>query len=142
MTAQQIYRQKVYGNFRKRGKPEKRKNSKFRENRPGMSADHLKLIRKLPCCVPGCNVVGCDPHHLQDTGARERGMGLRSTDRWAIPLCRLHHDEVHSLGSRRERQWFEQFGMDPYEVAISLWTLRGDAAAMTRVIIANKGLRK
>lgn len=46
MTAQQIYREKVYGNFRKRGKPEKKKNSKFREQRPGMSEDHLKLIRK------------------------------------------------------------------------------------------------
>lgn len=134
---QQIAKPKIYGNFRKRGKPEKKKNSKFREQRPGMSEDHLKLIRKCPCCVCPTYPAG-QVHHLKQTGANERAMGVRSTDRWGVPLCLIHHDLVERVGSRREVAWFEEFKLDPYELARSLWESTGDLGKMIKIIQAHK----
>ena len=136
MTAQQIYRPKVLGNFRKRSKPEKRKNSKFRENRQGMSEEHLALLRKCPCAVCPRTPAGTVHHLKQGTG--ERAMGIRSTDRWGVPLCLVHHDEVERQGTRREVAWFAAFGIDPHELARSLWESTGDLGRMIRIIQAHK----
>ena len=136
MTAQQIYRPKLLANFRKRSKPEKKKNSKFRENRPGMSEDHLKLIRKCPCCV--CPTFPAGTCHHRKFGTGERAMGVRSTDKWGVPLCLIHHDEVERQGTRREVAWFSQFGIDPHELARSLWESTGDLGKMIRIIQAHK----
>ena len=36
-----------------------------------------------------------------------------------MPLCRIHHREVHSVGD--EAAWWNKFGVDPYLVAAELW---------------------
>jgi hypothetical protein len=135
---------KVVGNFRPtrtaRQKAKASKSSEKRAERPGNSEEHLAAIRKCPCCVPSCNRVGgVDPHHIKSAG--ERGAGLRASDRWAVPLCRPHHDEIERLGSRNEATWFRQHGIEVIDLAASLWGSRADAATMTKIILAFKVVR-
>lgn len=136
MTAQEIKREVVFCNFR----PSKRERMKNRpsaaEKREGMSEAHLRLIRQLPCCV--CGKPGpSDPHHLKANLSHERGVGRRATDKWAVPMCRMHHDEVEAAGSRKETSWFAYFGIDPLELASALWNGTGDRDRMFRILDAH-----
>lgn len=137
--ASEIFRERQLGNF-KPSRSERLKAKRVRDpraDREGNSEAHLAAIRKLPCCIPKCNKVGCDCHHLK-AGTNERGMGLRSSDRWAVPLCRRHHEEVERVGSRNETIWFG--GLNPIDLAHALWKASPDAAAMTKIVLAHKGV--
>ena len=106
---------------------------KARDKRPGMSEKHLANIRKL-CCSLCMESAPSQVHHLKrDTG--ERGMQLRATDKWGIPLCLTCHDYVERLGTRNEPTWFKQ-------LAESLWGNRHSLAAMQLVFISNKEVWK
>jgi hypothetical protein len=63
-----------------------------------------------------------DPHHLKSGPAKaERGMGMKATDRWLAPLCRICHSAVERIGSRREFEWFAANGIDdPYGMTDAL----------------------
>lgn len=134
--------QRMAGNF----KPKKADKIKAkmtpadkRKELPGNSEKHLAAIRTLPCVIPGCQVVGCDPHHLKSGPASaERGMGKKATDRWTVSLCRRHHDEVERLSSRSELKWFEKYGIETLELAAALWMVSPDKGAMFRIVIAHK----
>lgn len=107
------------------------------KKRPGMSEKHLTFIRRLPCCASG-QAAPSDPHHLKQGLENERGVGRRSTDRWAVPLSRKMHDQLEALGSRREREWFLQHGIeDPLELANALWNNTGDLERMKAVLMAH-----
>lgn len=134
MTASQIYRPKVLGNFKNRGPKEKHQNSKWRKERDGMSQDHLALIRKLPCCIT--KGKGGEAHHLK-SGTGERGMSVRSSDKWAVPVCRNAHEEIERAGTKNERSHFLARGIDPHELARALWANTGDIDAMRRVLTAH-----
>lgn len=118
-----------------------RKNKpKSAAKREGMSKAHLELIRQLPCCVTG-TPARSDPHHLLEGLAHERGVARKATDRWAVPLCRAKHDELHRLGSRKEWAWFRDHGIDdPLELAAALWRVSGDLERMRKVLQAHMGL--
>jgi hypothetical protein len=80
----------------------------------------------LPCIVAGCPVhqyMGVDPHHLRSGPAGEdrRRTGHRAADRWALPLCRTHHDEIERAGTRGERELFDAWGLNPYFPTMALW---------------------
>ena len=51
------------------------------------------------------------------------GLGQKSSDLSAIPLCRVHHRAVHRCGN--EGQWWSEAGVDPLKVAERLWKKRG-----------------
>lgn len=130
----QIYRERVYGNFKRPKGERMKKKAGAASRRPGMSAAHLDLIRKLPCTH--CLAVGkCEAHHLK-AGTNERGMGLRSTDRWAVPLCHDCHMELEAMGSRNEAKWFDLVGVVPVELASALWYSTGDLPTMLRILLA------
>ena len=133
MTAQELRKPHLYGNFRQRGiKPKKK-----RQTRPGMSKKHLALIRQLPCCVTGWEPCG-EAHHLKGTG--ERGMGMRSTDRWAVPLSHEPHMQLEGYGSLNERAWFRYHGIsDPHALADALWHSSGDLERMKEIVRAHRG---
>lgn len=79
-----------------------------------------------------------DPHHLK-AGTNERGAGMRSTDRWAVPLCRTHHDEIERAGSRNETAIFRSWGIDDaLQLASDLWKSTGDISKMIHIIYAHK----
>jgi hypothetical protein len=134
--ASEIFRERQLGNFKSRSRPI-RGSSKWRDRRPGMSGPHCDLIRKLPCCVTLRMPAG-EVHHLKQTGAKERGMGLRSTDMWAVPLGHDMHMDLEAQGSRNEVAWFMAHGIDdPNALAMDLWYATGCLDKMTRIVIAH-----
>jgi len=139
----QVPRERVLANF----KPSvteravaKRNREPAAARRPGMSEEHLVLIRQLPSCVSG-RVGPCDPHHLKSgAAAAERGVQLKATDRWTVPLKRDEHDELERISSRREEAWFRERGIaDVSELANALWINTGDLERMRRVMQAHMG---
>jgi hypothetical protein len=45
----------------------------------------------MPCLV--CGRKPSDPHHLRF--AQPRALGRKASDEFTVPLCRMHHREVH-----------------------------------------------
>jgi hypothetical protein len=65
---------------------------------------------------------------------------MRATDRWAVPLLRIEHDELHRISSRLEEAWFRERGVDDViELANALWKGTGDLERMWRVMQAHMG---
>lgn len=134
---QEVPRDKVLANFRQPYAPKAPASQGWRKQRPGMSEAHLALIRKLPCTV--CHVRPSDAHHLKCGPARkERGVALKATDRWAVPACRFHHDDLERIGSRNEAAWFDSRGVNAVELANALWQATGNLPRMALVLIAHK----
>jgi hypothetical protein len=79
-----------------------------------------------------------EAHHLKQ-GTGERGAGMRSSDKWAVPLSHAPHMELERESSRNEAKWFERHGIDaPLDLAAALWNASPDVAAMTRIIMAHR----
>src|SRR5207237_114537 len=76
---------------------------------------HLRFVAKQPCLV--CGRQPSDAHHLRF--AQSRGLGLKVSDEFTVPLCRGHHREVHRYG--KESQWWENAGINSLEIASKLW---------------------
>jgi hypothetical protein len=77
--------------------------------------DHLRFVAAQPCLV--CGRTPSDPHHIKF--AEQRTMGRRVSDRFAVPICRLHHRELHRRGN--ERAWWQKQAIDRLAVAARLW---------------------
>jgi hypothetical protein len=77
--------------------------------------DHLRFVAAQPCLV--CGRTPSDPHHIQF--AEQRAMGRKVSDRFSVPICRLHHRELHRSGN--ERAWWQGQGIDPLSTAAALW---------------------
>ena len=77
--------------------------------------EHRKFVLRQPCLV--CGRVPSDPHHL--TFTQPRALGRRVSDEFTVPVCRLHHRELHRSGN--EAAWWQQFNIDPIPVALRLW---------------------
>jgi hypothetical protein len=78
--------------------------------------DHLRFVASQPCLV--CGRTPSDAHHIQF--AEQRAMGRKVSDRFTVPICRLHHRELHRRGN--ERAWWQSQGIDPLAIAATLWT--------------------
>jgi hypothetical protein len=89
---------------------------------------HLRLVASHPCLV--CGRQPCDAHHLRH--AQPRGLGQKVSDEYTVPLCRIHHREVH--GKSQEAAWWKTLRIDPLKIASDLWqqTISRDHASMTR----------
>jgi len=136
----EIKRELVLANFKNRSAVHPRKKRSEWKPRAGMSSKHLEFIRSLPCCK--CMAQdGVQAHHLKQ-GTGERGAGMRSTDRWAVPLCgpgaQDCHGEVERIGAKNEISWFLRFGIDPHELARGLWASTGKRNQMLAVLLANR----
>ena len=77
--------------------------------------EHVRHVAKQPCLV--CGRQPCDPHHLRFT--QSRALGRKVSDEFTVPLCRGHHREVHRCGD--ELAWWHKVGINPSEVARTLW---------------------
>lgn len=105
--------------------------------RDGMSQKHLAFLRSLPCCVCG-SVHLVHAHHLLRTG--EHGMGMKSPDRFAIPLCSAFsyapgngcHQDLHAAGD--EEAYLASKGIDGRSLAASLWRVTGDREAALTIL--------
>lgn len=138
---QQIDKGPVVSNF-KTPKAERKKHVSAQRRREGNDDAYLALIRQLPCCVPGCQAFApSDPHHLKGGPAKqERALGRKSTDKWAVPMCRRHHDSL-PVNAKDEPAAFEEFGLTTiYELADALYHAPREVGIMTRIVKAHKEL--
>jgi hypothetical protein len=76
---------------------------------------HLRFVATQPCLVCGRNPS--DVHHVKF--AELSAIGRKVSDRFTVPLCRLHHHELHQRGN--ERPWWKTQDIDPLLVAATLW---------------------
>jgi hypothetical protein len=133
-----------YGNWKpKRAERLKAKQSPAdkRKKLPGNSEKHLAALRLLPCCIPGCTVVGSEVHHLKSGG--HRGAGMKAPDRLGVPLCHEHHiNGVERVGAKNELSWFAKFGVEPLELAAALWMVSPDKASMARIVLVHKQVKR
>jgi hypothetical protein len=79
--------------------------------------DHLKFVSRQPCLV--CGRTPVDPHHLRFV--QPRALGRKVSDEFVVPVCRLHHRELHRHGD--EAAWWKKINIDPRPVALRLWHL-------------------
>jgi hypothetical protein len=77
--------------------------------------EHRKFVTRQPCLV--CGRVPSDPHHL--TFTQPRALGHRVSDEFIVPVCRIHHRELHRSGD--EAAWWQKLNIDPLPVALRLW---------------------
>ena len=77
--------------------------------------DHLKFVSKQPCVV--CGREPSDAHHLRF--AQPRALGRKVSDEFTVPVCRLHHRELHREGD--EAVWWAALKIDPVPIALALW---------------------
>jgi hypothetical protein len=77
--------------------------------------DHRKFVLRQACLV--CGRLPSDPHHL--TFTQPRALGRRVSDEFMVPLCRIHHRELHRSGD--EATWWRKLNIDPLPVALRLW---------------------
>ena len=77
--------------------------------------DHLRFVATQPCLV--CGRTPSDAHHLKF--AEQGGIGRKVSDRFTVPICRLHHRELHRRGN--ERAWWQSQRIDPLVIAAELW---------------------
>lgn len=78
---------------------------------------HLKFVASQPCLL--CGRSPSDAHHLRF--AQPRAMGRKVSDEFTVPLCRVHHRQLHQSGN--ELQWWIAMDrdVDPLEIAKGLW---------------------
>jgi hypothetical protein len=77
--------------------------------------EHRKFVSRQACLV--CGRTPSDPHHL--TFMQPRALGNRVSDEFTVPVCRIHHRELHRHGD--EAAWWGKVHIDPVPVAHRLW---------------------
>jgi len=77
--------------------------------------DHLRFVAAQPCTL--CGRKPCEAHHLRY--AQPRALGRRVSDEFTVPLCRVHHRELHRQGD--ERSWWNKSNIDPMPIALGFW---------------------
>jgi len=68
---------------------------------------HLRFVAKQPCLV--CGRQPSDAHHLRF--AQSRGLSLKVSNEFTVPLCRAHHRELHRAG--KETDWWAKAVSNP-----------------------------
>ena len=76
---------------------------------------HREFVAAQPCVV--CGRQPSDAHHLRFT--QPRALGRKVSDEFTVPLCRMHHREIHR--SVKEQHWWSRLGIDPVPIADKLW---------------------
>ena len=80
------------------------------------SKEHLRYVGRQPCLI--CGRPPSHAHHIRY--AQPKGVALKVSDEFTVPLCAIHHTENHATGD--ERKWWEKHGIDPLSVAQRLWS--------------------
>ncbi len=81
--------------------------------------EHCKFVATQPCVV--CGRSPTEAHHIRF--AQPRALGRKVSDEYTVPVCRLHHRELHRYGD--EASWWAAIGLDPIPIALSLWRRSG-----------------
>ena len=99
---------------------------------------HLRFIASLPCVICTTN-VDIDAHHIKMPDGRimkpaSSNLGMKADDRYTVPLCRKHHEELHAMG---EKKFWGCFHYDATLFALFLYStsIRDDHEEAERMII-------
>ena len=93
------------------------------------SKEHLRFVAQQPCLI--CGRLPSHAHHIRF--AQSKGVGLKVSDEFTVPLCAIHHQQNQATGN--ERLWWQEHKIDPLSVAMRLWrehterALPGEASA-------------
>jgi Rad52/22 family double-strand break repair protein len=79
------------------------------------SKEHLRYVAQQPCLI--CGRSSSHAHHIRF--AQSRGLRLKVSDEFTVPLCAIHHQQNHATGN--ERLWWQEHKIDPLAVAARLW---------------------
>jgi len=55
-----------------------------------------------------------------------RGFGQKTGDQWAIPLCSVHHHQLHTCG-KNERQFWKDLDINAEEIACIFYQFHLDS---------------
>jgi hypothetical protein len=77
--------------------------------------EHCRFVATQPCAV--CGRTPAEAHHIRF--AQPRAMGRKVSDEYTVPVCRLHHRELHRYGD--EASWWAGVGVDPLPIALDFW---------------------
>ena len=90
---------------------------------------HLAFVRQLPCVACGKAALSDAAHVRIGT---DGGVGRKSSDRYAVPLCTTCHVKQHQVG---ELAFWSALRIDPLNVTLRLWTVSSDVEAGERTIL-------
>jgi hypothetical protein len=79
--------------------------------------EHCKFVAAQPCVV--CGRTPSEAHHIRF--AQPRALNRKVSDEYTVPVCRLHHRELHRYGD--EASWWAGVNIDPLSIALELWKL-------------------
>ena len=79
--------------------------------------EHCKYVATQACLI--CGRMPSEAHHIRF--AQPRALGRKVSDEYTVPVCRLHHNELHRYGD--EASWWAGVGVDPLPIALELWNL-------------------
>jgi hypothetical protein len=77
--------------------------------------EHLRYVAGQPCAV--CGRSPSHAHHVRY--AQRRGLGIKVSDEFTVPLCATHHTQLHN--TTKEREWWQERKIDPLMIAGTLW---------------------
>jgi ERF superfamily len=77
--------------------------------------EHCKFVATQSCVV--CGRVPSEAHHIRF--AQPRALGRKVSDEYTVPVCRLHHRNLHTYGD--EASWWAAVSIDPLPIALQLW---------------------
>jgi len=97
--------------------------------------EHLRYVTLQPCLL--CARKPSDAHHLRFV--QPRALGRKTSDEFAVPLCRIHHRAAHRAGD--ERAWWKAAGVDPLKVARKLWRDTRDNKGQDRPNLSSQAAR-
>ena len=80
--------------------------------------EHLRFVASQPCLI--CGRSPSQAHHVRY--AQSRGLSLKVSDEFTVPLCAIHHHHIHTTG--KEREWWHERNIDPLKIASDLWQQR------------------
>ena len=87
----------------------------FGEPKRIRSKEHLRFVASQPCLISGRSPSHA--HHVRY--AQSKGLSLKVSDEFTVPLCAIHHRQIHTIG--KEREWWQERNIDPLIVASRLW---------------------
>ena len=77
--------------------------------------EHCKFVASQPCVV--CGRTPAEAHHIRF--AQPRALARKVSDEFTVPVCRVHHRELHRYGD--EASWWAGVNIDPLPIALELW---------------------
>ena len=98
------------------------------------SKEHLRFVASQPCLI--CGRSPAHAHHIRF--AQAKGIGLKVSDEFTVPLCATHHSENHRTGS--EMKWWEAYKIEPLSIAHQLWA-RSQQPRVTPTVTAEPSVQ-